>query len=236
MDKRRSREMLTEQQSLRRKQAAEELEVRQGDLAAQPMVDSLAEGMTRLRNLLMVRAHDDVQREYGADSMTASSLASMQAKARRAQLEIEAYSCIVIDEEVTEQGYLADSQEWFLEWLFRLRLGSGYREVFEKRVDFYRSPTVEDRRKKFVSVLQHAMPDSRRAPLVLYRLFPRALRLVPAVAFADPLRAQQIRAEQIALLPAIAECHECHGRVLDNGESCAYCGNPIWSYSWLKSD
>lgn len=228
--------MLTEQQSQRRKHAAQELESRHPDLAAQQIVDSLAEGMTRLRNLLMVRAHDDVQREYGADSVTSSSLSSMQAKARYAQAEIEAYDCIVIDDEVNERGYLADSDEWFLPWLFRLRLGSGYREVFDKRVEFYRSPTVEDRRLKFVSVLQHAMPDSRRAPLVLYRLFPRALRLVPAVVFADPLRAQQIRAEQIALLPAIADCHECQGRVLDNDESCAYCGNPIWNFSWLMSD
>ena len=90
----------------------------------------------------------------------------MQAKARHAQVEIEAYSCIVIDEEVNQHGYLADSHEWFLEWLFRLRLGSGFRDVFEKRVDFYRSPTREDRRMKFVSVLQHTMPDSRRAPLL----------------------------------------------------------------------
>ena len=228
--------MLTEQQFQRRKQATHELDRHYPGHDGQGIVDSLAAGMTQLRNLLMVRAHDDVQRQYGADSMTVSSLDAMQAKAHYAQVEIEAYGCIVVDDEINEYARLLSSEEWFLDWLFRLRLGSDSQEVFDKRVDFYRSRSIEDRRLKFVSVLQRAMPDSRRAPLVLFRLFPRALRLVAAVALGDPLRAQQIRAEQIALLPAIADCHECHGRVLDNDDSCQYCGNPLWNFSWLTSE
>ena len=77
----------------------------------------------------MVRAHDDVQREYGADSMIGSSLSRMQIKARYAKFEIEAYACIVIDDEVTQSGYVDDTGNWFLNWLFRLRLGAGYESV-----------------------------------------------------------------------------------------------------------
>ena len=84
------------------------------------IVDSLSMGFTRLRDLLIVRAHDDVERKYGTDSMVVSSLASMQRQARRTKVEIEAYSCIVVEDEVTESGYVDEPGTWFLEWLFRL--------------------------------------------------------------------------------------------------------------------
>lgn len=228
--------MITQQHERQRNRAAAELLQRCPGIRSQQVVDSLMAGQTHLRNLFMVRAHDDVQREYGADSMMGSSLARMQIRARHAKVEIEAYTCIVIDDEVTHSGYVDETDDWFLRWLFRLRLGAGYESVFDKRVDFYSSQNIEERRLKFVSVLQRAMPDSARAPLVLFRLFPRAVRILPAVAFGDPLRAQQLREEQATFLPAIGDCHECHGRVLDNDESCQYCGNPLWDFSWLLSD
>jgi len=89
---------------------------------------------------------------------------------------------------------------------------------------------------KFVSVLQRAIPESARAPLVLFRLYPRAVRILAAVAFGDPLRAQELRAEQIGFLPAISDCHECHGRVMDNEDICRCCGNPLWNFAFLLSD
>ena len=184
----------------------------------------------------MVRAHDDVERTCGTDSMFATSLANMERQARRVKIEIEAYACIVVDDEVTQSGYVNDTGTWFLDWIFRLRLGEGYRSVMDQRVDYYRSRTIEKRRLKFVSVLQRSMPESARAPLVLFRLFPRAVRILAAVAFGDPLRAQELRAEQTGFLPAISDCHECHGRVLDNEEICRCCGNPVWTFSYLLSD
>ena len=232
--------MTTQQREQRRIRAAAELQEHCPQLRSsnrsQHVVESLTGGMTHLRNLLMVRAHDDIEREYGADSMTASSLARMQVKARYAKVEIEAYACIVVDDEVASSDYVTASSEWFLPWLFRLRLGAGYESVLEKRTDYYESRNNEERRLKFVSALQRAMPESGRAPLVLFRLFPRALRILPAVAFSDPLRAQKLRGEQASLLPAIGDCSACHGRVLDNDESCVNCGNPLWKMQWLLSD
>ncbi len=162
--------MVTQQQQ--RHMAAAELQKHCPGLGPQPIVNSLMAGMTQLRNLLMVRAHDDVQREYGTESLTDFSLSRMQVKARYAKFEIETYACIVIDDEVAQSGYVDEPGDWFLDWLFRLRLGDAFGAVVDQRVQYYRSQNIEERRLKFVSNLQEAMPDSVRAPLVLFRLFP----------------------------------------------------------------
>ena len=50
-------------------------------------------------------------------------------------------------------------------------------------------------------------------------------------------RSQQRRTErQIALLPGIRDCHDCHGAVLDVAEKCQQCGNPMWKHDWLTAD
>ena len=228
--------MSASQQLHRRASAAIELQGHCPDLDSQRIVDSLSAGLTHLRDLLMVRGRDDVERKYGTDSMHGTSLASMERKSRHAKIEIEAYSCIVIDDEVAQSEYINDRGEWFLDWIFRLRLGEGSRSIMEERAGYYQSQTIEERRQKFVSVLQRSMPETVRAPLVLFRLFPRSVRILAGVAFGDPLRAQELRAEQASLLPAIAECHECHGRVLDNDEICRCCSNPVWNFAWLQAD
>lgn len=228
--------MSTKQQTERYGNAIAELEDHCPDLNSRQVVQSLTGGLTYLRNLFMVRARDDVTRKYGTDSMVGISLAELEKQAQVAKTEIEAYSCIVVADEATQSGYVDDTDEWFLEWMFRLRLGEGYESVFDKRVDFYRSKTIEDRRLKFVKLLQRAIPESARAPLVLFRLFPRSVRILTAVAFGDPLRAQDLRAEQTRFLPDISYCHECHGRVFDNGDHCACCGNPVWNYAFLLAE
>ena len=227
--------MATKQQSERQDLAAAELLAHCPELNSQRIVDSLSVGLTHLRNMLMVRTRDDVARKFGSDSMTGMSLSEMQKQDQLAKVEIEAYACILIDDEVALNGYIEDTP-WFLEWMFHLRFGDGYKPVFDRRVDFYHSHSIEQRRLKFVSVLQRVLPESARAPLVLFRLFPRAVRILTAVAFGDPLRAQELRTEQAGVLPAISDCHECHGRVLDNEEACRCCGNPVWNYAFLLSD
>jgi hypothetical protein len=87
----------------------------------------------------------------------------------------------------------------------------------------------------FSSALERALPEARKAPLVIYRLYPRAVRIATAIAFGDALRAQEIRSEQISFLPIIADCHHCHGAPLENGESCVDCGNPLWKIKWLNT-
>lgn len=228
--------MATKQQSERQDLAAAELLAHCPELNSQRIVDSLSVGLTHLRNMLMVRTRDDVARKFGSDSMTGMSLSEMQKQDQLAKVEIEAYACILIVDEVALNGYIKDTDPWFLEWMFHLRFGDGYKPVFDRRVDFYHSHSIEQRRLKFVSVLQRVLPESARAPLVLFRLFPRAVRILTAVAFGDPLRAQELRTEQAGVLPAISDCHECHGRVLDNEEACRCCGNPVWNYAFLLSD
>lgn len=228
--------METTQRSERRERAAAELDGRCRDLSSHEIVDNLSVGLTHLRDLLVVRAHDDVEQKCGRDSINITSLTTMQRQARITSIEIEAYVCIVVDDEVARSGYVNNHGTWFLEWIFRLRLGERSHSLLEQRVEYYRSQTAEERRLKFVSMLQRCMPESARAPLVLFRLFPRAVRIATAVAFSDPLRAQELRAEQASFLPAIGDCHECFGHVLDNEEVCRCCGNPIWNFGWLLSD
>jgi dTDP-4-amino-4,6-dideoxygalactose transaminase len=95
--------------------------------------------------------------------------------------------------------------------------------------------TDGERRRMFASHVEQALPEATSAPLVVYRLYPRAVRIATALAFGDRLRASDIRNEQIAYLPVIADCHECHGVTLDNGEVCKQCGNPLWKLNWMNA-
>ena len=228
--------MTESDQTERRRSAAVELEKLCPDCDPQRVVDSLSAGMNMQRDFLIVRAHDDVERKYGADSMYGSSFSETERQIRQAKIEIEAYSCIVINEEVTEAGIVDRDDPSFLKWIFHLRMGDGYRSVMDQRVDVYRSPTAEGGRMKFVRLLQRSIPKSTKAPLVLFRLFPHSLRILAAAAFGLTSRARELRDEQIGFLPAIADCHRCHGRVLDDDEVCRCCGNPVWSFAWLLAD
>jgi hypothetical protein len=142
----------------------------------------------------------------------------------------------VVAEEIATQSYLQATEEWLLDWLFRLRLGNRHESVTASRVEHYQSPTVDERRLKFVSILQRTVPESVKAPLVLFRLYPRAVRISTALAFGDAAHAAALRREQTLFLPAVRECHECQGRVLDNEEICRVCGNPVWEFAWLQAD
>jgi hypothetical protein len=91
------------------------------------------------------------------------------------------------------------------------------------------------RRRMFSSFLEQAFPEARKAPLIIYRLLPRAVWIVTALAFGDALRAREVRGEQISYLPIIGDCHYCHGLPLENGETCVECGNPLWKIKWLNA-
>jgi len=68
---------------------------------------------------------------------------------------------------------------------------------------------------------------------VLFRLVPLAVQIVTALAFGDRDAASQLRKQQRTILPAIADCHECRGKVLPCDRQCPTCGNPLWKYQWL---
>ena len=86
-------------------------------------------------------------------------------------------------------------------------------------------PHVDGELPEFHVVVRH---PNKRGPLGPYRL-------AVAVAFNDPLRAAELRSEQVNLLPAIEDCLHCHGRPLETGDVCSECGNPLWNLDWLLS-
>ena len=133
-----------------------------------------------------------------------------------------------------ERNYLPDPS-WYHDWLSRLRLEEDVdKENVRKRLDRYREMTEEERRVGFSRVLDKTFPEATHAPLVLYRLFPLSVAIATALAFSDESDAKRLRQQQISWLPSIADCHECRGQVLENGERCATCSNPLWTYDWLN--
>ena len=206
------------------------------DVRSYSTSECLCNFLTKLRKNLIQRTNADVETEFGKDSMIVSSLAELERQEQRASVEIEAYCCVLVNEEVTSNHYLAGDEDRFLNWLLRLRFGDQWQQIKQERVGYYLSDTIEQRRLKFVGLLNRCLPESVRAPLVLFRLFPRAVRIAAAMAFRDTSRAQALREEQIHLLPAIGYCHECHGRLMDCEESCRCCGNPVWTINWLQSE
>jgi len=220
----------------RRECGAAELATHCLNLRPAEVVDSLLTGLTQLRDLLTVRLHEDVERQFGVDSMIAPMSLSQECKQiRQASVEIDVYAAVVVHEEVTRGGYVDCPGEWFLDWINQLRFGSGCELAFKEHTDPYRGLSDKGRRQRFVSILQHAVPESVKTPPVLFLLFPQSVRIVAAVAFGDALRAQKLRAEQLDLLSTIGDCQECHGRVLGNDERCRICGNPLWTFAWLRA-
>ena len=106
---------------------------------------------------------------------------------------------------------------------------------YGKRLNDYLAMEPDVRRLEFSRVLQKLMPETAKAPLILFRLFPLAVRIVATVAFGDHFAASELRNQQTRWQPAVADCLECHGRVLDNGDRCPTCANPLWEYVWLTA-
>ncbi len=227
--------MSTIKQAQRREVAAAELAERCPQLQPTQLIDRLSAGLSRFRDLLVVRVHSDVKLEFGTDSMVAPlSSATGVKQVVRAGFEIDLYSSIVADDEVQRGGYVDRPGEWFLDWLVRLRMDDVDESDVDQRVGAYRRLSLDDCHRRFVMSLQRAVPESLRAPLVLFRLAPPAARIVVAMAFGDTQRANQLRTEQQEILPAIRDCHECQGRIFGNDDHCRCCGNPIWTFTWLR--
>lgn len=197
------------------------------------LVSSLDSGLSVLRDLFYGRMHFDVEQIMGTDSML---IPLSESKTQRAtQVQIELFQVVESAAAVQEQRYVT-SAEWYLNWLARLRLGDmAGREKVVKEIEAYRGMKSEGRRLAFTDVLMRVLPESRRAPLVLFQLVPPAVQIATAVAFGDNPTAARLRKRQGAILPAIADCHACHARVLNNGEICDVCSNPMWAFKWLTA-
>jgi hypothetical protein len=195
------------------------------------LVTSLGDGLTMLRNLLFARIHEDVQAKFALDSMILP--VSPIKSERAAQLEIELYSICEAVARAQVQRYVSDP-EWFLAWLTELRLAEQRDDAScRRRIDRYLAEDDDRRRLSFSNYLERSYALARQAPMILYRLFPLSVGVATALAFRDPLTANELRNRQMFWLPAIQDCHECHGAPLENSETCRICGNPVWTFRWL---
>ena len=198
------------------------------------VVRSLVDGLNMLRSVTFRRVHQDVQVEYGMDSMLIP--VSLEKSERQTKTEIELFQIAEATKAAKDNEYVAFDDDWFAEWLTRLRLADeAGSEANQNRLASYFAQSTSERRLAFSDVLAEVFPESRRAPLVMFRLLPRAVRIVVSLAFGDHLTATELRSRQILHLPAIEDCQDCDGLVLDNGERCDRCGNPLWNYQWLTS-
>jgi hypothetical protein len=215
----------------RRTKAAQDFDAHEDRSDGTHLVSSLGHGLSLVRDEAYTRFDQDVTEHFGADSMQIPvSVKETEAKART---EIELFLASVAVKRAVSRGYVGD-QTWFADWLLGFRLG----ELAEKpgvtsRMAKYLAYDDENRRLAFSAIIARTLPSANRAPLVLYQLLPHAADIIVATAFGDSLAAAEARNKQISHLSGIAECHECHGRPLDNGERCKVCGNPVWSYDWL---
>jgi hypothetical protein len=220
----------------RREHAQAELALHIGEIKSPDMVGSLWNGLVTLQKLLLTRLHIDFAAEFGVDSSLAPATAGEAIREMRHAAEaIETYSLVLVIDEVARRGYAKANVNWFRDWLLQLRFGDEVVPTLVERMRSYDKLSDGQRRRLFASSLEQALPEARQAPLIIYRLFPRAVRIATALAFGDALRAREIRKEQISYLPAIGDCHHCHGLPLENGETCVECGNPLWKIKWLNA-
>lgn len=228
--------MIRESLNERRAVAIAELSAVTTNPDTETVVRSLIHGLDQIRDLFLQRTHEDIERTMTMDSMQFPASIRQEVKQHENALrEIEIFSCLMANDEFTSEHYLECEPDWFLNWLLKLHVGGEHASFVQSRIEDYRAPSTMARRQKFMSHLQQAIPESFRAPLVLFRMFPRASKIVVAVAFGNTQRAHRLRKEQHEILPAIRDCSVCKGQVLENGEKCRVCSNPIWGFQWLEA-
>ncbi|WP_182870697.1 hypothetical protein [Stieleria mannarensis] len=226
--------MASTHHSSRHSQAAAVLDQVFGPGQGIGIVESLSVGLNTVRDLVFHRIHLDVERYFGMDSM--SIPISLDQSEYNAKAEIDIWQIIEAAEFAGSAGLNADPI-WIRNWLGELRLGGSFANgPISQRVNEYAQQDDDSRRRYFASCLERVYPEARKCPLVLYQLMPSAVRIVVAVAFGATAQAAKQRDHQAFLLPGISDCASCKGGVLDNGETCVDCGNPIWNYNWLLAD
>jgi hypothetical protein len=227
--------MSAEERAKRRAEAAAEFDRHEKRSDGTRLTNSLGDGLSLLRDAFFNRVHGDVEKAFGFDSMLLP-VAVLKSEANT-NTEIEVYQIVEAAFDARENHYLAGEGNWFMSWIARLRLADmAEAPPVAQRLAFYAERSADDRRRAFVSRLQQVLPEAGHAPLVMFRLIPLAISIAVALAFGDHPRAEETRKRQITWLPSIADCHSCHGSLLENGEKCQHCGNPFWKYDWLTAD
>lgn len=226
--------MNAEERARRRSEAAQAFGLHTQRADSARVVTSLAGGLDVLRDLFLARVYSDVEQQWGRDSMLVPT--SVLEGERRARRAIEQYLVVESTVLVRDRNYVSSPLEWYLPWLAAWRLDGGASEAQAAGLPARVAAPEPERRRAFTSQLDQVLPEAQHAPLVLFRLFPLAAGIVTAVAFCDPGEARDLRRQQAGILPEIDDCHECNGNVLDNGERCRRCGNPVWNYEWLTAN
>jgi hypothetical protein len=217
----------------RRAEAAKQLAQKQPELDADRITASLSDGLSTLRNLMFTRIHEDVEHNLGRDSMLLP--VSVQDSELAAKREIESFQVATAARATKEHQHVTCDFAWYVRWLAHLRLGEAAQDAtYRRRIRRYLRQSEDDARLSFSRHLESVFPEASRAPLILYQLYPLGVRIVCAIAFGRHLEASELRNRQAFWLAVINDCHECHGRPLDNGEQCQVCGNPLWTYRWLQ--
>ena len=222
--------VLTEERTRRRVLVAEALSLQLPRQDVAQIVARLDDGLSLLRNLLYTRLQADVQKSFGQDSMLMPL--SLALTEHQAKGEIEAFIAAEVVNELasTVLPQAAENHQWLLD----LRLaGRQDHAAVEVQAESYLRQASRERQLEFSDRLEETLREARYAPLVLYQLFPLAVRAVAALAFGDHLRGGEIRNKQASLLPAITYCRNCHGRLMEVDETCRECGNPLWTMRWL---
>lgn len=220
--------------SARHLRAASFLDQMSGNQNGIQIVNSLSNGLNTIRDLLFQRIHLDVERYFGMDSM--SIPLSLDRSEYNAKAEIDIWQIVEASEYACDAGFVTD-RTWARKWLGDLRLGGSFGNgPVTNRVSEYLELDEDDRKRHFASSLEKVYPEARKSPLIIYQLMPHAVRIVVAVAFGATTEANRQRDRQAFLLPGILDCRSCNGEVLDNGETCVDCDNPIWNYNWLMAN
>lgn len=226
--------MNQEEPSHRHAEAVDQFNQRENRDDGEHLAASLTGGMAILRSSLYSRVHRDVEKRLGTDTMLVPVSEKKTEKLTKA--EIDLFQIAESAAAVREHAYVSADADWYLQWLTLLRLGeSGAGRKAVARLQGYVSRDADKRRLAFTDVLAKVLPESTRAPLVLFRLLPLSVHITTALAFGDHTAALDARGRQTSFLPAINYCSRCHGRVLENGEQCPGCGNPLWKYEWLTA-
>ncbi|HEX5102299.1 MAG TPA: hypothetical protein VFV87_00710 [Pirellulaceae bacterium] len=225
--------MQVQEQVGTRAQAAEEFKLHEDRRDAERVVESLVGGLTLLTETCQSRVFTDVLKVFPQDSMQVRFPAKGELSGKH---EIDLLLVAESASFAGDQRLIRSERAWYASWLAALRLGeTAHDPQAQKRLAIYADLPGDGRRLAFQKVLDKAIPESRRAPLVLLRLLPLAAGIVTAAAFGNLDLARSLRKQQTSLLPAILDCHRCHGRLLDCGDTCPECGNPLWKYNWLTS-
>ena len=227
--------MVEEATSSDRAEAAAEFDRQEHRDDGARVAASLADGLRVLCDAFLTRVFADVESKFGVDSMLMPT--SLLASEEKTHEQIEIYEIAESAVLVGERHYIQSDGDWYLHWLARLLLGQAANDpAVTQRLGQYLAQSSDERRRAFSQIVERTLPETMRAPSIVYRLLPPAVAIVTAIALGDHPRAVELRKEQVGLLPSITDCHDCHGRLLEIGESCPLCGNPFWKFNWLTSE